>query len=112
MQQFIPSHRDCRQDDNDQLLADRQPQQASRKTFDAVPAPADGGTFTEPDPLPDLRAGFPAFRIWREEVCGRARYIARSQGPGVHPYAVVTDDPDELRAALAPAPAPVCARRP
>ena len=81
-------------------------------TSDAVPAPPDGSTSTEPDPLPDLRADFPAFRIWREETCGRARYIARSQGPGVHPYAVVTDDPDELRAALAPAPAPVRSRQP
>jgi hypothetical protein len=55
---------------------------------------------TGPDPLPVLQQQFPAFYIWRENVHGRRRYIARSQRLSVNPHTVITDDPDELRAAL------------
>ena len=47
-----------------------------------------------------LRADFPAFRIWREIIPGRARYIARRLCPGPGPHTVVTDDLTELRTAL------------
>lgn len=47
-----------------------------------------------------LRADFPAFRIWREIIPGRARYIARRLHPGPGPHTVVTDDLAELRTAL------------
>ena len=60
------------------------------------------GALPLPDPLPALQAEFPDHRIWRENLCGRIRYIARSLHFGVHPNTVVTDDPHELRAALAP----------
>lgn len=53
-----------------------------------------------PDYLPALRADFPAFRIWRENVGGRVLYVARSQYLSLNPHTVVTDDPAELRAAL------------
>ena len=52
------------------------------------------------DPLPALQQQFPAFLIWRENVFGRRRYVARSQHLSVNPHTVITDDPDELRAAL------------
>ena len=55
-----------------------------------------------PDPLPALQAEFPCHRIWRENLCGRIRYIARSLHFGLNPHTVITPDPDELRAALAP----------
>jgi hypothetical protein len=32
--------------------------------------------------LTALQEEFPCFRIWREETCDRARYIARSLHPG------------------------------
>jgi hypothetical protein len=55
------------------------------------------------DPLPALTADFPQFKIWREEtVGGRCHYIARGLRPDIHPHTVVTNDPAELRAALAP----------
>jgi hypothetical protein len=63
--------------------------------------PADG-TLPLSDPLAGLKAEFPAFRIWRESLCGHVRYIARSLHQGLNPHTVVTADPDELRAALAP----------
>jgi hypothetical protein len=47
-----------------------------------------------------LRADFPAFRIWREIIPGRARYIARRLHPGPGLHTVVTDDLTELRTAL------------
>ena len=50
------------------------------------------------DQLAALRQEFPAFRIWREEICDRVRYNACRQQPGLHPHTVVTDDPDEMRA--------------
>ena len=52
------------------------------------------------DPLPALQQQFPAFQIWRENMFGRRRYVARSQHLSVHPHTVITADPDELRAAL------------
>jgi hypothetical protein len=55
---------------------------------------------TAPDPLPVLQRQFPAFRIWRENIYGRRRYVARSQHLNQHPHTVITDDPDELRDAL------------
>jgi len=61
-------------------------------------------TLPLPDPLPALQADFPAFRIWRETIYGRVRYIAHSPHLGLHPHTVITADPDELRAALAPSP--------
>jgi hypothetical protein len=47
-------------------------------------------------------AEFPAFRIWRESICGRVRFIACRLHPDLHPHTVITADLDELRAALAP----------
>jgi hypothetical protein len=58
------------------------------------------GTLPLPDPLPALRAEFPAFRIWRETTRDRVRYIARSPHLDLNPHTVVTDDLGELRAAL------------
>ena len=55
------------------------------------------------DDLAGLRADFPAFKIWREQIPGRARYVARSQRPGLNPHTVVTSDLGELREALEPA---------
>ena len=72
-------------------------------TSEGVPAPSPSSVLPEPDLLSGLRDDFPGFRIWREEVCGRVRYVACRQRRDLHPYAVVTGDPDELRAALAPA---------
>lgn len=50
--------------------------------------------------LASMRAEFPCFRIWREETCDRARYVARSLHPGMNPHTVVTDDTGEIRATL------------
>ena len=47
-----------------------------------------------------LRADFPAFRIWREIIPGRTRYIARRLHPGPGPHTLITDDVTELRTAL------------
>jgi len=69
------------------------------------------GTGSEP-PVPDaqpsddaellaLQADYPSFRIWREDAFDRARYVSRSLRPGQNPHTVITDDPAELRAALA-----------
>jgi hypothetical protein len=65
-----------------------------------------GDTDTAPDCLPGLCAEFPAFRIWREDICGTTHYVACRQQPGQHPYAVITPDPGRLRAALQPPPGP------
>jgi O-methyltransferase involved in polyketide biosynthesis len=54
------------------------------------------------DELGVLQEEFPAFRIWREDISGRTRYIARSQHAGLNPHTLVTADPDELRGALGP----------
>ena len=50
-----------------------------------------------------LKAEFPAFQIWREEMPGRARFVARSLHADLNPHTVVTSDLAELRAALEPA---------
>lgn len=74
---------------------------------------ADPDTEADSDmPLPAaelaiLQAQFPCFRIWRERTCDRARYVARSLHPGLNPHTVVTDDIDELRAALGHSPPPI-----
>jgi hypothetical protein len=47
-----------------------------------------------------LQEEFPKYQIWRENVPGRRRYVARSQHLSVNPHTVITADPDELRAAL------------
>ncbi len=52
------------------------------------------------DQLAALRDEFPGFRIWRETIGDRTRYIARGAGPGISPHTVVTDELGELRAAL------------
>jgi hypothetical protein len=52
------------------------------------------------DDLAELRREFPQFRIWRETLPDRSRYVARSQRAGLNPHTVVTDDLGELRAAL------------
>ena len=49
-----------------------------------------------------LRAEFPAFRIWEEQLPGRVRYVARSRTEGINPHTVITADVDELRDALQP----------
>ena len=51
--------------------------------------------------LVGLRADFPAYEIWREVVGTRVRLVAVTQLRGISPHTVVTDDPAELRAALA-----------
>jgi hypothetical protein len=50
--------------------------------------------------LASLRADFPQFRIWREDIVGTVRYVACRLHPGTHPHTVVTSDPGEIRAAL------------
>ena len=37
-----------------------------------------------------LKAEFPAFQIWREEMPGRARYVARSLHADLNPHTVIT----------------------
>jgi hypothetical protein len=54
--------------------------------------------------LISLRADFPSFRIWCENVVGRVRYVARRLDPSIHPHTVVTADPAEVRAALSAGP--------
>jgi S-adenosyl methyltransferase len=52
------------------------------------------------DELAALRAEFPRFRIWREAIGERVRYVARRMEPGARPHTVVTADPGELRETL------------
>jgi hypothetical protein len=52
------------------------------------------------DPLPQLRADFPQFHIWREHTPGRVRYVARRTNGGTGPHTLVTADPAELRREL------------
>jgi hypothetical protein len=68
------------------------------------PATPASGTLTSPDPLTALRQEFPAYRSWRENICGRVRYNACRTQPGRHPHTVVTDDLAEMRAELEPSP--------
>jgi hypothetical protein len=64
--------------------------------------------------LHQLRADFPAFRIWREITGDRTVYVARRRQPGTRLHTLVTRDPHELHAVLAssssPAAAPVPGR--
>src|SRR6266851_1562721 len=53
-----------------------------------------------PDELASLREQFPRFRIWKEVIGERTRYIARSLSLGSRLYTVVTADLGELREAL------------
>ena len=62
-----------------------------------------GLTAGGPDDLTMLKAEYPAFQIWREEMPGRARYVARSLHAGLNPHTVITHDLTELREALEPA---------
>jgi O-methyltransferase involved in polyketide biosynthesis len=64
--------------------------------------PAQEGEAAKHD-LTMLKAEFPAFQIWREDLHGRARYVARSLHSGLNPHTVVTSDLAELRDALEPA---------
>jgi hypothetical protein len=63
-------------------------------------SPASRRALTEPDPLTALQRDFPAFHIWRENLHGRRRYVARSPRLTLNPHTVITDDPDEMRSAL------------
>jgi hypothetical protein len=53
------------------------------------------------DELDSLREELPGFRIWREEMPSRVRYVARAMDLRTHPHTVITADPGELRAQLA-----------
>jgi hypothetical protein len=78
-----------------------------------TPIPGPGphpATSPPPGELVVLRAGFPCFRIWREETFDRARYVARSLHLRLNPHTVITDDISELRAALEPARHAPCPR--
>jgi len=77
---------------------------------DPSPAGLDDEAARNIPELASLRAGFPCFRIWREETCDRALYVARSRHLELNPHTVVTDDIGELRAALAPARLLACPR--
>jgi hypothetical protein len=70
-----------------------------------LPPPARGIThsgFTHQDELAlaELRQDFPGYRLWLEPGRNQRRFVARRLHPGTGPYAVVTSDPAELRAAL------------
>jgi hypothetical protein len=51
--------------------------------------------------LTALRADFPEFQIWLEQLGSGDRFVARRQRPGPGLHTVVTSDPAELRATLA-----------
>src|ERR1700730_10878343 len=53
-----------------------------------------------PDELASLREQFRGFRIWKEVIGERTRYIARRFDLEAHPHTAVTADLGELRAAL------------
>ena len=55
-----------------------------------------GGPVSEDD-LATVQADFPGYRIWREILPGRDRYVVRSLVPGLSPHTLVTDDLGELR---------------
>jgi hypothetical protein len=52
------------------------------------------------DDLASLLQQFPGFRIWREVTGEHARLVAVRRHAGTRPHTVVTNDADELRAAL------------
>src|SRR5260370_5042472 len=68
---------------------------------DSATSPAPPGV--TPDEIERLRQEYPGFRIWREAIGDRVRYVARRLRPGTGPHTVVTADLDELRAVLADA---------
>jgi hypothetical protein len=51
--------------------------------------------------LSQLRADFPAFRIWREITGDRTVYVARRRRAGTRPHTLVTRNLHELHTALA-----------
>lgn len=53
--------------------------------------------------LTALRADFPEYQIWLEQLSTGDRFVARRQRPGPGLHTVVTSDPAELRATLAAA---------
>lgn len=57
----------------------------------------------DPDELTVRAAEYPGHELWREITLDHARYFARGRDLTVHPYLVVTDSLEEMRAALAPA---------
>jgi hypothetical protein len=59
------------------------------------PLTADEASEAE-EKLARLCREFPDFRIWREIICDRASYIARSIHFGTNPHTVVTHNLDEL----------------
>ena len=65
------------------------------------PQPLPGGSVLSEDGLMALRREFSWFQIWAEVTGERVRYVARGVQLGTSPYAVVTGDLGELRAALA-----------
>lgn len=66
-----------------------------------TPVAVSGGAMLFLDGLALLQRDFPSHRIWVEDGRGRVRYVARGLRLEVRPYAVVTSDLAELRAALA-----------
>ena len=93
-------------------LFERAAAQLHRAAVDALSiADRRHGHLAADDELAALRAEFPRFRIIRETVGDRARYVARRLEPGTRPHTVVTADPSELRAALARGPAQPRGRR-
>lgn len=63
-----------------------------------------GRALVSEDDVATVQADFPGYRIWREILPGRDRYIVRSLVPGLSPHTLVTDDLAELRDALEPRP--------
>lgn len=59
-----------------------------------------------------LRADFPAFRIWREITGDRTVYVARRRQPSTRLHTLVTRDPHELHTVLASSSAPTAAAVP
>jgi hypothetical protein len=55
------------------------------------------------DTLSELRTDFPRYVIDSVAAANGRRYVAVRRQPGPGPHTVVTPDPAELRAALAPA---------
>jgi hypothetical protein len=53
--------------------------------------------------LTALRAEFPEFQIWLEQLSTGDRFVARRQQPGPGLHTAVTSDPVELRPTLAAA---------
>ncbi len=75
-------------------------ERAPHDTADRIrPARTDG-----PATLPALRVDFPRYRIWREIIGDRVRYVARRLSAGNGPHTVVAADLSELRAVLSDSP--------